>query len=273
MKGVSFPEPPTSSNPNERPPVRSNRIDFPTYNLPEYANRTAFVIDNLFTLDDCTRLLAAAESKSGWVPAELNAGGDGEYSGTSYRGGGRILHDDEELAQWILDKLQPYLSEIEIIEGARHHGRRGSGAKLNAHLLRLNERLRFLRYGPGEFFQAHMDGSYATPDKKQVSYYTLQIYLNGDKKSLGGGATRFWSKGYWPSSIKTKKSVHYVDVESRTGRVLIFEHEGLIHSGEEVTKGVKYSMRTDFMYVANEVESPTQTNNVSSRGHTAFSTF
>jgi len=260
-KGASIPEPP-SSNPNDNnpPPIRVTNIDFPAYNLPEYANRTAFVIDNLFTSDDCTRLLSAAESKSesGWIPAKLNAGGDKEYSDTSYRNSGRILRDDEELAEWILEKLRPYLSEIEVIEDATRHavlkGRRGLGVKSSAQLLRLNERLRFLRYGPGEFFKPHTDGSYVTPDKKQVSYYTLQIYLNGDKESLKGGATRFWPRGYHilSSSTKAKKSMHYVDVESRTGRVLIFEHEGLVHSGEEVIKGVKYSMRTDFMYIENE---------------------
>lgn len=40
----------------------------------------------------------------------------------------------------------------------------------------------------------------------------------------------------------------YLDVEPLPGRVLIFEQDGIPHSGEEVTKGVKYSVRTDFMY-------------------------
>ena len=40
----------------------------------------------------------------------------------------------------------------------------------------------------------------------------------------------------------------YIDVEPIPGRILIFEQEGIPHSGERVTKGVKYSMRTDFMY-------------------------
>lgn len=31
-------------------------------------------------------------------------------------------------------------------------------------------------------------------------------------------------------------------------RILIFQHQWLIHSGEEVTKGEKYTVRTDFMY-------------------------
>jgi hypothetical protein len=32
------------------------------------------------------------------------------------------------------------------------------------------------------------------------------------------------------------------------GRVLVFEQADLLHSGEPVEKGVKISIRTDFMY-------------------------
>lgn len=258
-KGVSIPDPPLSTDPDTPPPIQVTNIDFTSYKLPEYAHRTAIVIDNLFTPDDCKQLLAAAESKGEWVAAKLNGGGNREYSDTSYRNSGRILHDDEPLADWIFAKLQPYLKDIEFIEGANRHARRrvpgSDNVNRGARLLRLNERLRFLRYGPGEFFKPHTDGSYVTPDNEQVSYYTLQIYLNGDQQTLKGGATRFWPhiyNAFSSSRTAAKREINYVDVESRTGRVLIFEHEGLMHSGEEVVKGVKYSMRTDFMYVAEE---------------------
>lgn len=267
--GSSIPEPPASSSTDAAPPIQVTRLDFLSYELPEYSHRTAIVIDNLFTPDDCQRLLTAAESKSEWVPAKLNAGGDKEYYDNTYRNSGRILHDDFELADWILVKLRPHLTDIENIEGASRHMslKRWVDGKApednGAHLLRLNERLRFLRYGPGEFFKPHVDGSYVTPDRKQVSYYTLQIYLNGDKRSLKGGATRFWSRSYNPWSSRPSKQAHkYVDVESRLGRVLIFEHAGLMHSGEEVIQGLKYSMRTDFMYAENEKEEGTAVSSV-----------
>lgn len=182
-QGVSFPEPPTSTSPDQPPPIQFTRIDFPSYNLPEYSHRKAFVIDNLFTPEDCQRLLTAAESKSSWVPAKLNAGGGKEYFDNTYRNSSRILHDDVELAGWIFDKLRPYLSDIEFLPSAEQHLRvkRGEEPVDNgAKLLRLNERLRFLRYGPGEFFRPHCDGVYNTPDGKEVSYFTLQIYINGD---------------------------------------------------------------------------------------------
>lgn len=38
------------------------------------------------------------------------------------------------------------------------------------------------------------------------------------------------------------------NVIPKTGRVLIFQHRGLLHSGADVLGGVKYTMRSDLMY-------------------------
>ena len=37
-------------------------------------------------------------------------------------------------------------------------------------------------------------------------------------------------------------------MEPKLGRVLVFQQRMLVHSGEEVTGGVKYTMRSDFMF-------------------------
>jgi hypothetical protein len=39
-----------------------------------------------------------------------------------------------------------------------------------------------------------------------------------------------------------------MDVDPKAGRVLIFQHRNLYHSGDDVLAGVKYTMRTDIMY-------------------------
>ncbi len=76
------------------------------------------------------------------------------------------------------------------------------------------------------------------------TFFTLHLYLNdsvavvGDGVELEGGATSFLS------SDETRK----LDVDPKKGRVLIFQHRGLCHSGDEVRKGTKYTMRTDIMY-------------------------
>jgi len=40
----------------------------------------------------------------------------------------------------------------------------------------------------------------------------------------------------------------YIDVLPKKGRVLIFQQARIYHSGEEVTKGVKYTLRSDFFF-------------------------
>ena len=55
-----------------------------------------------------------------------------------------------------------------------------------------------------------------------------------------GGATRFHSLS-WDDE-------KYLDVDPKVGRVLIFQHRGLLHSGDEVAKGIKMTLRTDLMY-------------------------
>ena len=39
-----------------------------------------------------------------------------------------------------------------------------------------------------------------------------------------------------------------LDVDPKIGRVLIFQHSRLLHSGDEVISGIKYTMRSDIMF-------------------------
>lgn len=119
----------------------------------------------------------------------------------------------------------------------------------------LGGRLRFLKYGEGQYFQAHCDASYV-PSSSERSFLTLHLYLNdsvsegagGDLLSGGsacrGGATRFWGQ-----NMKD-----FVDVEAKIGRVLVFQHRNLLHSGEPVEAGVKKTLRSDIIYTAVGVE-------------------
>jgi hypothetical protein len=98
----------------------------------------------------------------------------------------------------------------------------------------LNERLSCLKYAPGEYFKPHFDGNYLRPDGSELSYITVQIYLN----DTIGGETRFYDRYC---------SQNYIDVKPKIGRVLLFEHR-LYHAGIPVTSGLKYCIRTDVMY-------------------------
>lgn len=97
---------------------------------------------------------------------------------------------------------------------------------------------------------AHCDGSYVTPDGDEISHYTLHLYLNEPEPSTPGeqsegGATTFHSMNW---------GERYLDVKPKVGRVLIFQHRNLLHSGDDVVKGTKYTLRTDLMYTKVGVE-------------------
>lgn len=65
-----------------------------------------------------------------------------------------------------------------------------------------------------------------------------------DSLDLIGGATRFHS---WRDGTS-------FDFAPKSGSCIVFQHRNLIHSGEDVIQGTKYTMRTDVLY--EKVETP-----------------
>jgi hypothetical protein len=61
---------------------------------------------------------------------------------------------------------------------------------------------------------------------------------NPDDGLLRGGATTFHSRDH------TRR----LDVDPKAGRVLIFQQPRLLHSGDDVISGTKYTMRSDLMF-------------------------
>jgi predicted 2-oxoglutarate/Fe(II)-dependent dioxygenase YbiX len=125
----------------------------------------------------------------------------------------RVMFDDPKLAALLFVRvLQTLPRELE--------GRVPVGA---------NERLRCYRYREGQRFRAHFDGSFKRSAHEE-SELTLMVYLND---GFGGGETTF------------------IDLEQRVapkrGMALLFTHLQL-HEGCEVTRGVKYVLRSDVMY-------------------------
>ena len=191
---------------------------------------------------------------------------------------GRIIWDSFPIADRLMRRILPHLPE-EIITLKNNAGVTGNGPTKRGEtwrISRLNERLRFLKYTTGMYFKEHCDGNYATSDGKEVSFLTIHVYLNGkeftssptstttttvasngddkntgtrddattaataeDDQPLRGGATRF-------SSLHGQG--RYMDILPETGACLVFQHRDLVHSGEEVESGVKYTVRSDVMY-------------------------
>ncbi|KAG9127805.1 hypothetical protein FRC07_008997 [Ceratobasidium sp. 392] len=155
--GPLIPEPPKadSNNPDAPAPIAVHRLDFVKLGLPEYKHKFAVVIDNLFTHEDCARYLDTAQVEKEWEAAALNGGKPGhQYMNTGYRNSGRIILDTPTMAEEILDKLRPYLSDIAHLEKSPYHSQHAEDIKYSqdppAQLSKLNERLRFLQYVPGQ---------------------------------------------------------------------------------------------------------------------------
>lgn len=228
--------------------IQAERIDFATSTLPEYARYYAVVLDNVLSVSECTELLRMAERSSptgDWAPALLNVGVGLEILSPEVRHCDRIIWDEPEVVKRIWDRcllakgISEELERIENKPGVQGEMSATRGVKWK--MVRVNERMRFLRYGPGHYFKSHCDGSYVTPSGNQRSFYTLHLYLNESVASGGelkGGATTFHSMDM------TRR----LDVDPKVGRVLIFQHAHLLHSGDEVKEGIKHTMRSDLMY-------------------------
>ncbi|KAF7324066.1 P4Hc domain-containing protein [Mycena kentingensis (nom. inval.)] len=126
----------------------------------------------------------------------------------------------------------------------RRSGKRTRTMRQKWRMVRMNERLRYLRYEKGGFFKAHTDGFYENEETGQRTFQTVQFYLPSDPsgspesfEAAGGGSTRFWGR-----------LGDYADVEAIPGRVLVFQHDDLWHTGETVKSGVKCTIRSDILY-------------------------
>ncbi|KAK7462349.1 hypothetical protein VKT23_007950 [Stygiomarasmius scandens] len=258
-------------------------IDFgPTPLAASYSGFYAKVLDDVFSPEECVQLIAHASScPEGWQPAGLNGLTGEVYS--DFRNSERVYLVDEELSSRIYERLRPLVEEDIGLIGPKGQwnaitGKAGREQGPTWKLSCLNPRLSFLRYGPGHYFKPHCDGLNESPDGKSKSFVTIHLYLtdetseafftssavqskrsfgdtgntsesplaesentetqNPSKRSLVGGATRFW----------TPNKKEFLDVEPKAGRVLVFQQRMLVHSGEEVKSGMKYTMRGDLMF-------------------------
>ena len=223
------------------PNIKKQIIDFTAVNLPEYRDCYAVLIDGAFSASECQDLISAAEAQTNgvWEAALVNVGGGRQRSIPEVRDCGRIIWDERDIVGKIWDRVKDQVPEIQRMEKKPRVTRGGFSLKGEVwNATRLNERMRFLKYTNGQYFRPHEDGAYVTPDRTERSHYTLHLYLN-ESEELKGGATEFFSERWTPE----------YKVEPKVGRVLIFQHRNLLHSGEDVEKGTKYTMRTDLMFM------------------------
>lgn len=148
------------------PKIQKIDVDFRYTELPEYEGRYATVLDNVLTKDECDTLVRAAEAQSNgtWEQAMVNIGGGAQALYTDTRDCGRIIWDEKNVVERIWSRVKGSVPEIEYLKGrARVTGNgpvmRGETWKMT----RLNERMRFLKYGEGQYFKRK---DYLHPSKR-----------------------------------------------------------------------------------------------------------
>ncbi|KAI0837161.1 hypothetical protein F5Y06DRAFT_92930 [Hypoxylon sp. FL0890] len=246
------------------PPITATRIDFSQTPLADhYSPYFAIVIDNLLTPAECAALLASAGSD--WKTLS---------KGDSWRECERILSVSPAWARALSERITRHLPEevkalrkgdtlAEQIAGPSNLKASRGASKTVWRFTEANERLSFLRYHPGDHFKPHCD-ALCSPGDGQKSFLTCQIYLSdmpgvGEGNESSGGETRFWPSRLGMGRKKKSADVDeendqqveeqaFLDIEPRVGRALIFQQRMLWHSGQEVKRGEKFTVRLDLMY-------------------------
>merc|ERR1712226_1674773 len=113
-------------------------------------------MEGLFTPNECTRLLAAAE-KQGF--------GATSYP-KQYRGNPRLIATDQGLADAVWHRLKPHVPKELFAFGETWEA------------CGLNECWRLAKYYSGNQFQGHVDAVFARSDD-EMSMLTVNIYMNG----------------------------------------------------------------------------------------------
>jgi len=175
------------------------------------------VIHGFLSGEECAALIQRSES------LRYEPGTVADVVIEEVRNNERVIVDDVSLATDFLRRAEPSLPAV--IDG---HG-----------LVGFNERWRFYRYGPGQTFKPHRDGSFMRIKSWQESQMTFMIYLND---GMVGGETRFFS-----DMEQAFRQRPYLSVQPKRGMALAFIHS-IWHEGAMVQSGLKYVLRTDVMY-------------------------
>jgi len=205
-----------------RKPIECVPVKLP---IKEDKGKFAIVLYNVYTSEECEKLIADTEA-IGYIPAVVNIGNNAEIYDPDYRRSDRCLVDSFEYADDLWRRVKEH---IPATFGNPY------GPHIKRTVVGINERFRFLRYNPGDFFKAHWDGCYRR-DNGDRTYLTIQLYLN---EGFKGGATTFLY-----DDNGTDKDVAVVP---KTGMVLVFQHD-IYHEGSLLKEGRKYAVRSDILY-------------------------
>lgn len=240
--GAEHPSLPTWANNQANPAQLLTQTDNQVEKVMVAQVPGAFQLHNVLSAQECQRLIAISESL-GYNP-------DAAVSLPR-----SIRHNDS--LTWVVDEATDSI----IWQRCVPHLQQGNEIFDQLAPVGINPRFRFYRYGAGDFFKPHTDGSWpgsrvinnelvanAYPDR--WSQMTFLILLSED---FVGGETQFWVNKQDPSRpAKRGEEAQLVNVRTPAGSVLCFPH-GMhpmhcVHGSLPIEQGTKYIIRTDMLF-------------------------
>ena len=128
--------------------------------IPSLSDKYVLIIENVFNEFECSQLIDFSEN-IGYSEALVNLGFGYKKSLNEFRNHSKLTIDNKLMANYILNRIK------DIIPNKFN----------NRKLIDINERLRFLKYSPNQYFGAHYDGMYVRKNGER-SLITIMIYLN-----------------------------------------------------------------------------------------------
>lgn len=168
--------------------ITKQPVDWKKTDLPEYDGLYATVLDNCFTAAECKTLVSMAETSSDgvWHEAMINVGGGRQEFNPYARDCGRIILDDRRIVQKIWERVKDEVPEImHLINIPRVTGNGPAKRKEVWKLSRLNERMRFLKYGEGQYFKRKSSLLGHVRGCRDLTMYSAYGWLLCDARLLG----------------------------------------------------------------------------------------
>ncbi|MDH3632505.1 MAG: 2OG-Fe(II) oxygenase [Gammaproteobacteria bacterium] len=202
----------------------------------------AFQLLNVLTTAECERIVELSESLGYLEDAAVSLPR-------------AIRHNDS--FTWVVDDATNDIiwQRCQALLNDNHEFNAGKRA------LGINARFRFYRYGPGDFFAPHTDGSW--PGSRVIdgelvdnayndrwSQLSFLLFLSGDYE---GGSTQFYvSPDNSLTPARRPDDAVVIDVRTPVGGALCFPHGvhplHCMHASREITAGTKYIIRSDILF-------------------------
>jgi prolyl 4-hydroxylase len=187
----------------------------------EIGSNQIFTISNFLSQKECEDYITLSEN-IGYTDAPISTA-KGTQIIQEVRNNTRVIVDDRNLAKKLWQRTRDFMP--------KPIGRWQA--------VGLNDRFRFYRYEPGQYFAPHEDGSYHSQNGEE-SALTFLVFLND---GFEGGETSF----YLPRNQETRE-LYLIPIR---GMALCFVHS-ILHEGKAIFSGRKYVLRTDVMYGVRE---------------------